>query len=155
MAIPLAPNEFTDGPTQTARATVPESAQRVQQRTIASLVFTFILLSRAFPDRIDFGDIASSPCETIASFSVYCTVSGAKVREFTRDPDAAVPVTVMRYCPAGVPGLGLPPQASWRTRPAATMQVSAGPIRFVFLLFRFEPKPAPVMASPKTGSQKA
>lgn len=82
-------------------------------------------------------------------------MSGAKVKEFTSDPDAAVPVTVMMYCPAGVPGLGLLPQASWTTRPANNMQVSAAPIRFAFLLFRFEPKPAPVTASPNNGSQKA
>jgi hypothetical protein len=41
---PLAPNEFTDAPTQTACAMVPAPAQKVHKRTIASVVFTVILL---------------------------------------------------------------------------------------------------------------
>src|SRR5579863_1027290 len=47
---PLAPNEFTDAPTHTARATVPELAQTIHKRTIAIPVFTVILLSSAVLD---------------------------------------------------------------------------------------------------------
>src|SRR5260370_38836553 len=46
---PFAPNEFTEAPTHTARETVAEPAQRVEKRTIASVVCTVILLRRALP----------------------------------------------------------------------------------------------------------
>src|SRR5260370_41794012 len=46
---PFAPNACTDVPVHTARATVPKPAQRIQKRTIASVVFTVMLLSRALP----------------------------------------------------------------------------------------------------------
>src|SRR5260370_42655717 len=46
---PFAPNALTDVPVHTASATVAEPAQRVEKRTIASVVFTVILLSRALP----------------------------------------------------------------------------------------------------------
>src|SRR5229473_426329 len=42
---PLAPNEFTDAPTHTACEAVPKLAQRIQKRTIVSLIFTVFLLS--------------------------------------------------------------------------------------------------------------
>src|ERR1700722_16453135 len=40
---PLAPNEFTDAPTHTARASVPEPAQRIQNKTTMNVIFTVIL----------------------------------------------------------------------------------------------------------------
>ena len=49
-------------------------------------------------------------------------------------PDESVPVTMMMYDPAGVPGVGaLAPQAAWKATPANSMQAKAAAVNFRFL----------------------
>ena len=80
--------------------------------------------------------------------------------ECTREPVAYVPVTVMVYVPAGVPLLPpllllLPPHATWRIKPANSMQASAAVVSFPFLLFCSEAKPKLVTTNPIRGNQAA
>jgi hypothetical protein len=80
--------------------------------------------------------------------------------ECTKEPAAYVPMTLMVYIPAGVPLLPpglllLPPQASWKTKPANSMQASAAVVSFPFLLFRSEPRPTRVATNPISGRQSA
>ena len=75
-----------------------------------------------------------------------------------RDPD--VPVTVIVYVPAGVPLLPplvvllLPPHATWKNKPASSMQASS-PAEIAPFLFGSEAKPARVATNPISGSQMA
>jgi hypothetical protein len=77
------------------------------------------------------------------------------VVECFRDPD--VPVTVIVYVPAGVLLLVcmlLPPHATWKNKPASSMQASI-PAAIVPFLFWAEPKPTRVATNPISGSQTA
>lgn len=72
-------------------------------------------------------------------FPSHCTVSVVGV-VCTNEPVEYVPVTVIVYAPAGVPLLPVivvlppPPQATWKTRPANSMQTKAAVASFRLLV---------------------
>lgn len=70
-------------------------------------------------------------------------------------PAESVPVTVMTYDPAGVPGVGrLAPQAAWNTTPANSMQAKVAAVNFPFI-FCCGPKRSTIANSPLSGRKKA
>jgi hypothetical protein len=91
-------------------------------------------------------------------FSGHCTVSVVGV-VCTKEPVEYVPVTVIVYPSAGVtflpPLLLLPPQATWKTKPANSMQASASAVSCPCLLFCSEPKPTRVATNAISGNQTA
>ena len=88
----------------------------------------------------------------------HCTVRDV-ITERTRVPDVSVPVMVMAYVPAGVPGLPPPrplppPQATWKNKAAKSRQASASAVSFS-LPFCFETRSTRVAANPISGRQRA
>jgi hypothetical protein len=70
-------------------------------------------------------------------------------------PDESVPVTVMTYDPAGVPGVGcLAPQAAWKTTPANSMQAKAAAVNVRFI-FGCGAKRNTIANSPLSGRKRA
>jgi hypothetical protein len=70
-------------------------------------------------------------------------------------PDESVPVTVVMYDPAGVPGVGgLAPQAACKATPANSMQAKAAAVNFSFI-FRCGAKRNTIANSPLSGRKRA